>query len=411
MTKAPLSLRMGLDRSTLALAMIVGSSFAAPRSARAQSAPSISESAMVTRRALVERAQSAARANNHSEALALAEQAGRIEMSPSLRLFIAQERAALGRHASAMEYAELCVREASRNEALERREMILAACRQVLTTSQRNVVLLALSVPSARRTGFSLRVGGRLLADGDLNVPVALDPGEHALEATAPGVETHRETIRGTPGAMLSATIPERFAASAAEPTTQSSNTQSAGNGADPARATMNNTGATQGNSSGTPSGQRSDATPAGGAVQTPVVPRQPTTTPGFVARVGAGPFVTLGVGAGLVATSIALSVVAQNAFNGTGCRPAGAEILCQTAQQAEAFRAGGPGAPDPYTPTTIAQVSLGLGLGAIVGATIWMAAAGARGESAPREQRAQRVWFAPVASRQAASLVVGGAL
>jgi hypothetical protein len=55
--------------------------------------------------------------------------------------------------------------------------------------------------------------------------------------------------------------------------------------------------------------------------------------------------------------------------------------------------------------------VSLGVGLAAIVGGTIWMVVAGSRG-SQPREERVARgVWFAPIISSQSTTVTVGGAL
>jgi hypothetical protein len=399
--------------------LLVVALLAASGAARAQSAPEISEGAMVARRALVERAQEASRAGNHEQAASLAESAGRIEMSPSLRLFIAQERVALGRHASAMEAAELCVREASRSPALVRREQIITACRQILNTSQRHVVLLTLTMPASRRAGFVLRVDGRSLSEAELNLPVALDAGMHVVEVGATGAELHRESLRGAPGETLAFAVPARFAADATPTGTTtggataggaSTGGASTGGGAGTDTTHTNSTDATnQGGSSGA----------TVGGEQGHEVPDPPAAPPpeGFFARVGAGPFVVGGAGVALLAVSGALAAVAQGELSRAGCRVRGNEILCNTPEQAIAFAANAPGTPDPYTPTTAAQISVIAGAALVVGAGIWLGVAASR---APRATEAARVtrsarqrtaWLVPSfdARSGAVSLSVGG--
>ncbi len=404
--------------------LLVVALLAASGTARAQSAPEISEGAMVARRALVERAQEASRAGNHEQAASLAESAGRIEMSPSLRLFIAQERVALGRHASAMEAAELCVREASRSPALVRREQIITACRQILNTSQRHVVLLTLTMPASRRAGFVLRVDGRSLSEAELNLPVALDAGTHVVEAEATGAELHRESLRGAPGETLAFAVPARFAADAT--TTGGATTGAATGGATTGGATAG--GATTGggagtdtthtNSTGVTNQGGSSAATVGGE-QGHEVPDPAAAPPpeGFFARVGAGPFVVGGAGVALLAVSGALAAVAQGELSRAGCRVRGNEILCSTPEQAIAFAANAPGTPDPYTPTTAAQISVIAGAVLVVGAGIWLGVAASRAPRATeaagvtRAARQRTAWLVPSfdARSGAVSLSVGG--
>src|SRR5690349_3172205 len=78
----------------------------------AGSAGAQNAAAIAARRSLIEQAQQARRAGDHVRALDLAERATQISMSPSLRLFIAQEQTALGRLADAFGNADLCGREA-----------------------------------------------------------------------------------------------------------------------------------------------------------------------------------------------------------------------------------------------------------------------------------------------------------
>ncbi len=415
-------------RYGFALALALG--VTGPSIASAQTTE-ISEGAMVARRALVERAQEAARAGNHEQALSLAENAGRIEMSPSLRLFIAQERVALGRHASAMEAAELCVREASRAPTLERRDQIIAACRQILNTSQRNVVLLTLTVPAARRGGFALRVDGRAISDAELALPVALDAGTHVVEVTANGADTHRETLRGAPGETLTFTVPSRFApdpitnagtATGAATGTGTATGTATGAGTGQATGTGAGTGAASATGHGTASHTNSSGTgnsstnSNGNGRSTPTPTPTPPPPDGFFARVGAGPFVIGGIGVVGFALSGVFAVVAANELTRAGCRVAGNEILCRTPEQAAAFMSNAPGSPDPYTPTTIAQISAIGGAVLVTGAVVWMAVGATRSRSSTttvveRSTARARTWLSPSFDPRssAASVTIGG--
>lgn len=343
-------------------------------------------------------------------------------MSPSLRLFIAQERVALGRHASAMESAELCVREAMRSQTLDRREQIVATCRAILNSSQRQVVLVTMSVPAQRRAGFSLRIDGRTLTEAEYVLPLALDAGTHVLEVAATGVDPHRESLRGAPGQTLSFTVPERFVA---QPE-QGSTGQGTGSAQGAGGVTTNSSGVVNTSAGGAGSNGNTAAngqsSTSDGEHGEPELPVAPPVNDGFFARVGAGPFVVGGVGIGLFALSGALAAVAQGELARSGCRVQGAEIVCRTPEQAQAFASNAPGTPDPYTPTTIAQVSAIGGAVLVVGAGIWMGVAASRSvrasseaspSSSPAARSSQRrtAWINPAFDPRSAtvSLSVGG--
>lgn len=213
------------SRQALSLLTVLGT-LSLSRAAVAQTTPVVdppTEAALAARRTLVERAQMAAHAGRHQEALSHADAAGRIEMSPSLRMFIAQERSALGMHALAMEAADQCVREANRNVAVDRRESILTQCRQIAHDSQGHVVVVTVTAPVARMDGLVVRVGSRALTRSEIGVPFNVDPGLLVVEATAPGVEPFREQRDGVAGAVVSFAIGDRFAQPAprAVPTAQ----------------------------------------------------------------------------------------------------------------------------------------------------------------------------------------------
>ena len=192
----------------------------------AQSTPP-TEAALAARRTLVERAQDASRAGHHDEALSQAESAGRIEMTPSLRMFIAQERATLGQYALAMEAADQCVREATRSAALERREMILTSCRQITHNNQSHVVLLTITSPPQLAAGTVVRLGSRTFEPSSLGTPINIDATPMVFTVSAPGVEPFREERTLVEGTTVTVVIPQRFAQSIAT-TTATTTTNSA---------------------------------------------------------------------------------------------------------------------------------------------------------------------------------------
>lgn len=280
----------------------------------AQSAPTTtpppSEAALAARRTLVERAQNAARAGRHQEALTHADAAGRIEMTPSLRLFIAQERAALGMHAAAMEAADQCVRETTRNTTVERRESILATCRQIAHDSQEHVVLVTVNGPANRVDGLVVHVGSRTLEANEVGVPLNVDPGAIVIEATAPGVEAFREQRDGVAGAVLAVALPDRFARPAAA--TTGGNTTGATTGSTTGSATNTNAG---NGSNGTSSSNSTGGNQVGGGTE--ALNREPVQTPPPVNSTGrtlriVGPIVGA-VGIGLGIGAIVANVGANN--------------------------------------------------------------------------------------------------
>lgn len=105
------------------------------RVALAQNAPRDAE-----RNALIAQAGALRTAGDHARALELATQAGQIRMSPSLRLFIAEEHEALGslpggaaHFREAFSMALRCMQETSANASLPYRNQILQSCTDIAT--------------------------------------------------------------------------------------------------------------------------------------------------------------------------------------------------------------------------------------------------------------------------------------
>jgi hypothetical protein len=162
------------------------------RDAAAQPA---SEPDLATRRVLIEQAQQARAEANHELALSRAEQAQRIQSTPSLRLFVAQELLALSRPADAMVQGESCVRESERDASVPNRDALIAACRQVVTDTRSALGMVTVTVRGARPSGLTIVVASRAVDESLIGVPVAVNPGNINVEVRAAGYRVARRTV------------------------------------------------------------------------------------------------------------------------------------------------------------------------------------------------------------------------
>jgi hypothetical protein len=171
---------------------------AAPSVARAQSAAE-----MATRTTLLQQAQTRHQAGDHNGALDAAQRAGRIQMTPSVRMFIAQEQRETGNLADALGNAELCVREAEHDAALRNRDVILTSCRGLAAELRPRIGQVTVQVPSPAPPGTRVVVAGNALNDAVWGVPFVVTPGRVLVEVGAPGRATFRRQIAVSPGATV----------------------------------------------------------------------------------------------------------------------------------------------------------------------------------------------------------------
>jgi hypothetical protein len=155
--------------------------------AAAQSRPA----APPDRRALLAQAQRARTQGNHSLALYFAEQAGRLQMTSSVRRFIAEEQLALGQLAEAVTSAEQCVREANAEPPSENHGIVLTGCQDMVRTLVTRVASASVTTVLALPTGIELSLSGRPLARE------SLVPNEAACVWVMPGRQTLRAQVAG----------------------------------------------------------------------------------------------------------------------------------------------------------------------------------------------------------------------
>lgn len=266
-----------------------------------------------TRRDLIGQALAARTANDHPRALDLARRAGQIEMSVSLRRFIAEEQESVGRVAEAMNSAELCVREGagSRENAAH-----VDACRAISGRIQPRVGRLTVTPPAPAPPGLTVRVAGNEVPSAVWGVPIIVTPGAVVIEAAAPSFLPFRREVSVAVGGSESLTLALEAAPAVAPPPVEAA-----------------------------------PVTPA--PVQPVPAPVQPVAAP---QSASVGPFVLMGAGAlmlGGAATFLALSY----SDPGEPCADNPAE-QCITA------------AADTFG--TLGWVSLGVGISAAVGGVVW---------------------------------------
>lgn len=150
--------------------------------------------AVPSRDALIANAQRAADRGAHQEALELALEAARIEESPSLTLFIAQQQGLTGRTAEAIESARRCTAEAERDVALRNRRVIRATCRGLERELLRRVGLVTVSV-AAPREDLAITINGAALPRDRWGRATVVEPGDVLVQASA-GAASMRQRLR-----------------------------------------------------------------------------------------------------------------------------------------------------------------------------------------------------------------------
>ncbi len=165
-----------------------------------------SRDAAARRRELLERASESSLRGDHEGALRLGEEAARIQVTPSLQMFLAEEHEFLidggGAHLlDAVRVAATCVRDATAQTALNNRERILQRCVEVVGRLNPRVAHVHLRVDDPVPEGMSVRVDEHDLPRGLWAEPIAVLPGAVVVDASAPGRGPFHRALRLPAGA------------------------------------------------------------------------------------------------------------------------------------------------------------------------------------------------------------------
>ncbi len=166
-----------MSARSLALALV-----AVTASAAAQEAPE-----ETARRELIAQAEQSAATADHARALELARRASAIRPSPSLTCFLAREHRALDQLVEAYDLARSCVRAVDADLTLRNRDTVRQLCEAVRASVEPRLGRLEVSIPGEAPDGLVVRLDGRVLVPGLRGVSMPAMPGEHHVEAEAPG--------------------------------------------------------------------------------------------------------------------------------------------------------------------------------------------------------------------------------
>jgi hypothetical protein len=332
--------------------------------------PSASEAAARDR--LIDDSVAARDRNDHGAALALAQRAGEIRMTPSLRQFIAEELAALGRHVEALVAARQCESDAESDTRARFRREVLRECRGLQRTLQRSVADVVIVPPASVPAGFRVTLQGQEVRSELWNVPYPVMPGAVRVEATATGQEFHAEQSIAA-GETFRVRIELHPAPAPVEPP--------------PAPAPVVISAPV--------------VTPTPAVSAPPVRPSRPLTPRVAPSSPGAGPWIVGGVGVAMLGGAVATFVLEQSAREDYGlyqCREntgAGSRDCVDPAALAVDERRD-----------TLRVVNNALffgGLAAVTGATVWYLVARLRGTERPAS--AWNLQFAPTPAGGVAAL------
>jgi hypothetical protein len=153
---------------------------------------------------LVQRATEATARGDSREALAWAQKAAAIRLSPSLRVFMLGVQRAAGDLAGAYTNARMCVSEADADPKLPMRDKILAACHEAVAALKPTIGELSVTLPSPLPAAIKVSVSGVEVLPPLLTLPYPVNPGQASVDASAPGYAPFHQQV--TVGAA--ATVP-----------------------------------------------------------------------------------------------------------------------------------------------------------------------------------------------------------
>lgn len=162
---------------------------------------------LASRQELVARAEQARAAGDHEHALDFALRAGRIRMTPSLGLMIAQEQRALGQLVESYASALACARAAQADVSAANRASIAETCTSVARALEPALGRVLLHLPTDLPAGVSLRVANAEVPEALRDLPRVVMPGEVIVEASAPGRAAFHRSLEVPAGAVVDVSI------------------------------------------------------------------------------------------------------------------------------------------------------------------------------------------------------------
>jgi hypothetical protein len=171
-------------------AVAIGLALSAPVAALAQ--PSAQDSAVA--QSLYDQARKLAGASQYSDACPKFEESQRLDPTPVTQFWLADCYEHVGRTASAWS-SFLDLAAAARRNGGPKAEEREKVAKDRANALQPKLTQLVIDVPAAVRvSGLVVKRDGEAVHDGQWGSPIPVDPGNHTLEASAPGKQTWTKT-------------------------------------------------------------------------------------------------------------------------------------------------------------------------------------------------------------------------
>ncbi|MBL8679700.1 MAG: hypothetical protein JNK05_11070 [Myxococcales bacterium] len=163
--------------------------------ASAVSAQPLDATQAAVRRSMIEDAQRAQAAGQHTQCSELALRALSMQDTGSLRRLAAECQLASGSVLEAIGNADLCISALRRDALAPGREQHLAGCERVAREARARTTRLTVRTPRPEPEGLQITISGRSLPRVEWNIATVAPTGSLVIEATARGQAPFRRTI------------------------------------------------------------------------------------------------------------------------------------------------------------------------------------------------------------------------
>jgi len=152
------------------------------------------------------------------DALVLARRAAAIRVEPRLLRFMAVMHYELGEVSEAVDHAERCVLASQSSDDPTDRSDTLVVCQRMADELGSQVARIVVRVPQGRRGSVRVRVAGAEVAASRWGAPLAVAPGEVAVEVDDGGAPLLRRRVTVVAGGREVVEVPERQVAHVVAP-------------------------------------------------------------------------------------------------------------------------------------------------------------------------------------------------
>ena len=152
-------------------------------------------------------ATAASEHGDHVRALDLAPRAAQMQMTPTLRVFIAGEPQAVGHLAEPVGSATACVREVGALPSLNHRNEILSECRRIVASLTPRLGGVLVQLPNPVPDGTVVHIGALMLPPVLYGTAFRVTPGNVTVDVSAPQRRAFHSVVAVATGAVATVAV------------------------------------------------------------------------------------------------------------------------------------------------------------------------------------------------------------